>query len=148
MEKKELAFQSFERNQGILEAINKLLIHLKLEQKGLEIKTDIAEANQARLFIQEFLSKLGSLVANEQNFGSLAGIDMRYRSLVRKYMEAKGKRRQFKSLLFRSSPNEILSLLQADGKAGNDELISSLTEFRKLLSDHGFSDLRELIGNI
>ncbi len=39
METKQLAIQSFERGQSILERLDKLLIHLKLTRKALVISS-------------------------------------------------------------------------------------------------------------
>jgi hypothetical protein len=149
MEKKELAFQSYQRNQGLQDAIDKLLIHLKLSGKGINDHLSAQEIANARRLIVAFLLKLNDLVGQSgQQTAPLTGIDGRYRSLVRKYLEAKGKRQLYKSILFRSSPQQVLDQLQKEDAADNQELIASLTEFRTLLEDHGFGDVRELIGEL
>lgn len=150
MEKKELAFQSYQRNQGLQDAVDKLLIHLKLSSKGINDQLTATEIADARQLIIAFLLKLGTLVglsAQQQN-DPLTGIDGRYRTLVRKYLDAKGKKQQYKSILFRNSPQQVLEQLQNENAADDLELISSLTEFRMLLDDHGFGDVRELIGDL
>lgn len=149
METNELAFQSFERNQGLQDAINKLLIHLKLSAKGVDDRLTAAEVSEAREMIIAFLLKLNALVGDlGHDMHALMGIDLRYRSLVKKYMEAKGKKQQFRSVLFRVSPDKMLELLRAEGLGDQKDLIESLTEFRTLMEDHGLKDVRTLMGGL
>lgn len=149
METRELAFQSFERNQSLLEAINKVLIHLKLANKGIDDKIEPAEVDQAKTYISGFMKKLEELVGTAQQGGDpLTGIDLRYRSLVRKYVDAKSRKAQFKSALFKNSPEKVRELISSADSADQIKLIDSLTEFRKLIQSHGLSDIRELIGDI
>lgn len=149
MEKKQLAIQSFERNQGLLDNINKLLIHLKLSQKGIDDNMDQDEISFAKSLITSFFGKLSTLVNEAEDASNpLTGIDMRYRSLVRKYVDAKGKKKQFKSALFKNSPQQVLLLMNSSESSDITKLIESLSEFRSLLEDHGIVDTRELIGDI
>jgi hypothetical protein len=149
MEAKQLAMQSFERNQGLLERINKLLIHLKLSRKGIDDKMGQAEINDAKDLIVKFLTKLDTLVISiEQTSDPLTGIDLRYRNLVRKYVEAKGRKTKFKSTLFKNSPKKVLDLMNSNDSEDIVKLIDSLAEFRSLLEDHAVVDTRELIGDL
>jgi len=149
METKQLAIQSFERGQSILERLNKLLIHLKLTQKGISDQQSAEEIQLAKTTVKLFLSKLSTLVtSNEQDDSALIGVDGRYRNLVHKFAEAKNRSSRYRSALFRKDPNIVLAML--DAPAGDDmvKLIESLTEFRSLLEDHLSSDTRELIGEL
>jgi hypothetical protein len=149
MEAKQLAIQSFERNQGLMESVNKLLIHLKLSAKGVDDQLPPKELADARTLITAFLTKLSSLVGSiEKTADPLTGIDLRYRSLVRKYVDAKSRRQQFKSALFRNSPQKVLELMTSEKPEDHVKLIDSLTEFRALLEDHGQADVRELMGGL
>lgn len=149
METKELAFQSFERNQSLLESINKVLIHLKLSNKGIDDKIKPEEVAYAKKNISDFMRKLEELVGTAQkNADPLTGIDLRYRSLVRKYVDAKSRKTQFKSALFKNSPEKVLDLINSDKAEDHIKLIDSLSEFRKLIQSHGLSDVRELMGDI
>ncbi len=149
METKELAFQSFERNQSLLESINRMLIHLRLSKKGVDDKISVADINASKQYISDFMTKLEQLVSTAQNNADpLIGIDLRYRNLVRKYVDAKSKKTQFKSALFKSSPQKVLELINSDTAEDRIKLIDSLAEFRKLVQTHGLSDIRELMGEI
>ena len=149
METKQLAIQSFERNQGLMECVNKLLIHLKLSAKGIDDQLPINELAGAKTLVTAFLVKLSGLVGSIENTADpLTGIDLRYRNLVRKYVEAKSRRQQFKSALFRNSPQKVLDLMDSEKPEDRLKLIDSLTEFRSLLEDHGLADVRELMGGL
>lgn len=149
METKELAFQSFERNQSLLESINKVLIHLKLSNKGIDDRIKPEDVVNAKKNISDFMKKLEELVSTAQkNADPLTGIDLRYRSLVRKYVDAKSRKAQFKSTLFKNSPEKVLDLIDSNSMDDRVKLIDSLAEFRKLIQSHGLSDVRELMGDI
>lgn len=147
MKTKELAFQSFERNQSLLESINKILIHLKLSTKGIDDRMEAEEINNAKSLVFEFMKKLSSLVGTQNHADPLTGIDLRYRSLVRKYVDAKSRKNQFKSTLFKNSPEKVLELIDSEQTEDRVKLIESLSEFRKLIQNHGLSDVRELMGD-
>jgi hypothetical protein len=148
MKTKELAFQSFERNQSLLESINKVLIHLKLSTKGVDDKIKPEEIEYAKNYIAEFMKKLEELVGSVQkNADPLTGIDLRYRNLIRKYVDAKSHNR-FKSALFKSSPEKVRDLIYSTQADDHLKLIESLSEFRKMIQSHGLSDVRELMGDI
>ncbi|RXF67729.1 hypothetical protein [Arcticibacter tournemirensis] len=149
METKQLAIQSFERGQSILERLNKLLIHLKLSQKGISDQQSAEEIKLAKATVKAFLSKLSTLVSsNEQDASALTGVDGRYRTLVHKFAEAKNRSSRYRSALFRKDPNIVLTMLDAPDGDDASKLIESLTEFRSLLEDHLSSDTRELIGEL
>ena len=149
METKQLALQSFERNQGLLDNINKFLIHLKLSQKGIDDKMDEKEVDGAKSQITLFFGKLNTLVDTAGSAANpLTGVDVRYRSLVRKYVDAKSHRSKFKSILFKNSPEKVMQLMDSSESSDVIKLIESLSEFRSLLEDHGIVDARELIGDI
>jgi len=149
METKQLAIQSFERGQSLLERLNKLLIHLKLTQKGISDQQPADEIQAAKEVVKNFLSKLNSLViATEQDANALTGVDGRYRNLVRKFAEAKGRTSRYRSPLFKKNPQAVLELLDSSVTEDMPKLIESLTEFRALLEDHLSFDTRELIGEL
>ncbi|MEJ7778901.1 MAG: hypothetical protein WKF68_04855 [Daejeonella sp.] len=149
METKQLAIQSFERGQSLLERLNKLLIHLKLTQKGISDQQPAEEIQAAKDVVKSFLSKLSTLVASaEQDANALTGVDVRYRSLVRKFAEAKSRTSRYRSALFKKNPESVLELLDSPVNGDMKKLIESLTEFRALLEDHLSFDSRELIGEL
>lgn len=149
METKWLSIQSFQRSQNLLDIINKYLIHLKLSSKGIDDKVSKDEISTAKETVENFLKKLDVLVNIEaKKTDPLTGLDIRYRRLIRNFVEAKSKRSRFKSTLFKSSPGRVLELVNSTKLEDKKELINSLTELRTLLEDHISVDLKELIGDI
>ena len=147
METKQLAIQSFERSQSILERLNKLLIHLKLKQKGIGDQQPAEDIRLAKEAVKTFLAKLSTLVLSaEQDVNALTGVDGRYRNLIRKFAEAQNRTSRYRSALFRKDPKAVLAILDSPGPEEMPKLIESLTEFRALLEDHLSSDTRELLG--
>jgi hypothetical protein len=149
MENKWLAIQSFERNQNLLQLINKLLIHFKLREKGLEDKMTIEEIDESKTALTNFLRELsGWVLSIEKESDALTGVDIRVRKLVRNFIEARNRGIKFKSALYMNSPSKVLEFLNATEKEETERLIESLTELRGLLEDHVALDARDLIGEI
>jgi hypothetical protein len=149
METKWLSIQSFQRSQNLLDIINRYLIHLKLSAKGIDDKQTKEEIKDAENKIKLFIEKLDNLVKIEsKKTDPLTGLDIRYRKLIRNFVEAKSKKSRFKSSLFKGSPNKVLELIISNNSEDKKELINSLTELRTLLEDHISVDLKELIGDI
>jgi hypothetical protein len=149
METKWLIVQSFERSQTLLEAINKLIIHLKLTAKGVDDRMAREEVDMAFAAVRAFLKKLGELAGSAETKGTpITGIDVRYRKLVRNFVDAKGKSAKYKSVLFKQSPQTVLSLMDTNDLVSRQALIDSLAELGLLLEDHVAIDARELIGEI
>ena len=148
METKWLTVQSFQRNQSLLDLINKLLIHFKLKMEGHDSMFSKDEINEAEQKIRLFLEKLTQLVKSlEDNKGEpLTGTDFRLRSLARNFVDAKGKRRKYKSILFKKSPQLVLEMLQNNQNSEN--LIDSLTELRTLVEEHISADSSEIFGHL
>ncbi len=148
METKWLTVQSFQRNQNLLDLINKLLIHIKLEMEGHKPVFNDNEIKEAEKKIMLFLEKLAKLVKSLENKkgDALTGTDYRLRNLARNYVDAKSKRRKYKSILFKSSPQPVLEMLQKNERS--DNLIDSLTELRTLVEEHISADSSEIFGHI
>ena len=148
METKWLTVQSFQRNQNLLDLINKLLIHFKLEMEGYNSMFSEKEIQEAEQKIKLFLEKLTRLVKSlEDNKGEpLTGTDYRLRNLARNFVDAKSKRRKYKSVLFKSSPQPVLEMLQNNERGEN--LIDSLTELRTLVEEHISADSSEIFGHL
>ena len=166
---KHLSVQSFQRNQGLLEALNNFLIYLKLKSKGLDSKFKAEKIEEAKatilLFLKQlndvvsekatillFLKQLNDVVSEDNNMEApstrLLGLDTRFKSLVSQFNEAKGKKRRFKSVLFRQNPTPVIQMLNKDEIGSSKELIDSLTELGNLIEDHLSTDTREVIGDI
>jgi hypothetical protein len=149
MENKWLTIQSFERNQNLLELINKLLIHFKLAEKGIDDKLTSDEVDESKKELTTFLKNLSSMAMSvEKESDALTGVDVRLRKLVRNFMEARNRGVKFKSALYMNSPSKVLEFLNSTDKAERVQLIDGLTELRGLLEDHVASDTRDLIGEI
>lgn len=148
METKWLTIQSFEKSQSLLESINKLIIHLKLKAIDIDDRMDEEEITFSQNAVKSFLKKLSNLAESAEKQGEpMTGVDIRFRKLVRNFIDAKAKTTRYKSVLFRTSPQVVLDLLE--NKAENNKaLIDSLTELGTLLEDHVSIDARELIGEI
>ncbi|MCB9041183.1 MAG: hypothetical protein H6557_31555 [Lewinellaceae bacterium] len=149
---KHLSVQSFQRNQGLLEALNNFLIYLKLKSKGLDSKFKAEKIEEAKATILLFLKQLNDVVSEDNNMEApstrLLGLDTRFKSLVSQFNEAKGKKRRFKSVLFRQNPTPVIQMLNKDEIGSSKELIDSLTELGNLIEDHLSTDTREVIGDI
>ena len=149
---KHLSVQSFQRNQGLLEALNNFLIYLKLKSKGLDSKFKPKKIEESKRTILLLLKQLDDVVSQENKMESpatrLLGLDTRFKSLVSQFNEAKGKRKRFKSVLFRQNPAPVIQMLDKENIDNPKELISSLTELGNLIEDHLSTDTREVIGDI
>lgn len=149
MENKWLTIQSFERNQNLLELINKLLIHFKLAEKGIDDKLTSDEVDESKKALTTFLKSLSSMAMSvEKESDALTGVDVRLRKLVRNFMDARNRGLKFKSALYMNSPSKVLEFLNSTDKTERAQLIDGLTELRGLLEDHVASDTRDLIGEI
>lgn len=149
---KHLSVQSFQRNQGLLEALNNFLIYLKLKSKGLDSKFKAEKIEEAKTTILLFLKQLNDVVSEDNKTETpttrLLGLDTRFKSLVSQFNEAKGKKKRFKSVLFRQNPTPVIQMLNEDNTGSSKELIDSLTELGNLIEDHLSTDTREVIGDI
>ena len=142
-----LSIRSFERNQTLLSLINKLITHLKLKSHGISDDLDAGEIQKAKNVLKGFLMSIHKAI-NEVSQGSkiLKGVDLRERTFIRKYIDAKKKGKQYKSVLFKKSPSDVIALL--DNENNNDELISSLSDLRNLINEHIAIDLKDLVGDL
>jgi len=147
MDSKMLSIRSFEKNQTLLGLINKLITHLKLRTHGIEDNIEIEEIQKAKNVLKNFLLSIDRSM-KEVSSGSkiLKGVDLRERTFIRKYIDAKKKPKQYKSLLFKKSPLDVIALLENENN--NEELIFSLTDLRNLINEHIAIDLKDLVGDI
>ncbi|MCG8446376.1 MAG: hypothetical protein MI753_11730 [Hyphomicrobiales bacterium] len=148
METKWLTVQSFQRDQNLLDQINKLLIYYKLQSEGINSSFKDKEINDAIDLVQKFLTRLSQLVKSleEKKGEALTGTDYRLRNLARNFVDAKGKRRKYKSLLFKASPDPVLEMMKT--RDNDKALIDSLSELRMLIEDHISTDSSEIFGHI
>ena len=76
----------------------------------------------------------------------ILGVDLRERTFIRKYIDARKKHKQYKSILFKKSPKEVVLLLENDRE--KNLLIESLIDLRNLINEHIAIDLKDLVGDI
>lgn len=150
MESKGLNVKSFHRNQKLLDAINLLLIHLKLIVAGVKSNVDSKMVEDSKSVILLFLKQLDNLVSKveKREEEPLMGTDVRLRSFAKSFVEAKGRRTKFKSALFQASISSINEKLQSDNVSDSAELIQSLAELRVLLEEQISIDSKTIINEI
>ena len=145
-----LAVQSFQHNQDLLAAINKLSIHLRLQLEGNEDAERVGEANKAREMLSSFFRELETLV-NDTERGEevpVLGANPRLRQLARSFVKAKRNRHRFRSSLFRNGAGCFQQLLQSNTKEDRQALLESLEELRVLVEEHMHVDAERVLGEI
>lgn len=147
MDSKMLSIRSFEKNQALLSLINKLITHLKLKSYGVNDNITLEEIEKAKYILKTFLLSVNKAISEVRDGSKiLKGVDLRERTFIRKYIDAKKKPRQYKSVLFKKSPSDVITMLDKDDDA--DALIESLTDLRNLINEHIAIDLKDLVGDI
>lgn len=145
-----LAVQSFQKNQDLLAAINKLSIHLRLQLERNEDAERAGEANKAREMLSSFFRGLEILV-NDTERGEevpVLGANPRLRELARRFVRAKRNRRRFRSSLFRNGAGCFQQLLHSNTKEDRQALLESLEELRVLVEEHMHVDAERVLGDI
>ncbi len=145
-----LTVQSFQHNQDLLTAINKLSIHFRLQLEGHEDAERTEETNKAREMLSSFFRELEILV-NDTERGEempVLGANPRLRQLARSFVTAKRNRRRFRSPLFRKGAGYFQQLLHSDRREDHPALLASLQELRVLLEEHMHVDAERVLGEI
>ncbi len=145
-----LSIQSFYRNQSILDALNRLLVYLKLQGKGVDSRISEAEVRQSKEDVISFLHRLNVLVGSieKKPLEPLIGADERMRSFAKNFVAAKRRNTRFKSLLFKRDISQLEKML-LDLKAPDRlKVIESLSELGTLLEEQTSSYLKEIVGEI
>lgn len=145
-----LTVQSFQHNQDLLTAINKLSIHLRLQLEGHKDAKRIEETNKAREILSSFFRELETIV-NDTERGEgmpVLGTNPRLRQLARNFVTAKRNRRRFRSPLFQKGPAHFQQLLQVERREDYPVLLESLQELRVLLEEHMHLDAERVLGEI
>jgi hypothetical protein len=143
-----LTFQSFQQGQDLLEAINLVSIHTKLQRNGMAGTEHAEPIQQSREKIKAFLQALATLVhqAETKPDQPLLGIDIRRQQLVDRFLDAKRNPRRFRSTLFKKSIEEAIQLLTAESEEERHQLINSLSELRALIEEHIDRDTVRILG--
>lgn len=149
METKWLTIQSFKRNQGLIDHLNKLLVYYKLRILGNDEELKKYDIDESKSTIELFLKRILDFTSSSANKEAILGVDSRLRTFVRSFEDAKTRKRQFKSKLFKESPYEILSLMENPQSIEDIEsIVSSLSDLRTIVETHNSIDLKELIEGI
>lgn len=145
-----LSVQSFQHNQDLLAAINKLSIHLRLQLEGNEDAERAGEANKARDMLSSFFRELETLVKDTERGEEVPvlGANPRLRQLARSFVKAKRNRRRFHSSLFRNGAGRFQQLLHSTKKEDSEALLESLEELRVLVEEHMHVDAERVLGEI
>lgn len=143
-----LTLQSFQQGQDLVEAINTILIHTKLQHNGNSDTVDENQIQKSRDKIKTFLQALTPLVAKlEENPNQpLLGVDSRRRQLVDRFVEAKKHSRRFRSGIFKNSIDEAVRLLELESDEDQQKLIESLSDLRTLIEEHIGDDTVRILG--
>ena len=143
-----LTFQSFQRSQEVLQAINTLSTHLKLSLRGIP-EEDLQAADRSADTLQSFLDKLEA--AAEQAEGStttpIFGVDPRLQQLAEDYLDAKRERR-FRSRLSMRARGTIKTLYASKDRDDQEALIEYLAQLRVLVEEHMRDDANQILGAI
>jgi len=150
MESKGLNIKSFHSNQKLLDAINLLLIHLKLTAVSVTSDIDDDEIKQAKSCLSYFLRQLEGLVVKveKREEEPLTGADIRFRIFAKSFVAAKGNKAKFKSSLFQTNISSILIMMESDVLKNSSDLIQSLTDLRQLIEEHVAIDSKNIISEI
>lgn len=150
MDSKWLSIQSFERNQGLIEDINQVILSFKFKLLGKPVRSGSeGETDKAWGHLERLIPKLIAFSKTDTK-NAILGIDSRYRSFVRSFVEAQSRSTKFRSKLFdRDRAEELLSQIENPRTREDYEaIINSLSDLRVIVEDHNSLDLRELLQNI
>jgi len=144
-----LVVQSFQQSQDLLDSINTLSIHTKLELAGIPDEQRTVPAEDARRKIGTFLEELRRHVEGELNEGRpVVGASPRVRRLARTFERGKRDRVRFRSLLFRRPLSDIQNLLHSPRKEDKPPLLECLKDLRVLIEEHVDADAMKILGEL
>ena len=145
-----LTIQSFQHSQQLLDAINTLSIHTKLELAAIADERRTEAAAKAREVLVSFLKSLKEIL--HENEGAKdrpsLGVDPRLKQLARSFCAAKSDRQRFQSVLFTKTVSGVIELLGSADRADKDALVESLGELRILVEEHLHLDASRILGGI
>lgn len=133
----------------MIDHLNKLLIFYKLNILDSSDEVEQLNIEKSKEIIESFLKKILDFTASSKSKEAILGIDSRLRSFVRSFEDAKNRKWQFKSRLFKESPYDILKLMEnPKSKEDLEAIVSSLSDLRTIVETHNSVDLKELIEGI
>jgi len=144
-----LTFQSFQRNQEVLKAINTLSTHLKLMLSGIADEERTQAADHSVETLRAFLNELEAAAcqADRTEPALMLGVDPRFREFVHDYLTARRDYR-FRSRLFTGPIGDIKTLLSSNAPNDQEALVECLAELRVLVEEHMSDDVSQILGAI
>jgi len=144
-----LTFQSFQRSQEVLKAINTLSVHLKLMLNGIADEERSQAAKQSVETLRAFLDEIEAAAcqADRTEPALMLGVDPRFQQLVHDYLAAR-RRRRFRSRLFTDSIGDVKMLLNSNARSDQRALVECLAELRVLVEEHMHEDVSQVLGAI
>jgi len=144
-----LTFQSFQRSQEVLKAINTLSAHLKLMLSGIADEERSQAAGHSVEALQAFLDELevAACQADRTEPVPMLGVDPRLQQLVHSYLAAR-RHRRFCSRLFTEPIGDIKALLTSKARDDREALVRCLAELRVLVEEHMHDDVSQVLGAI
>lgn len=146
MSSKWLSIESFDNCQRLLLAVNRLLIHFKLKEKGVASPLSPEDVLAAREQVLGFLELLSRHCASHEEDAPFLGVDLRRREFFSRYLEAKSQPERFRSGLFRSDLTALMKRVTEDVGEDDQGVTDSLSDLRVLVEEHMHSDKRQLFG--
>ncbi|MDZ7399194.1 MAG: hypothetical protein ONB37_03410 [candidate division KSB1 bacterium] len=141
-----ISYQSFVKNQQLLEAINTLSIHTKLKLAGDADSGRSQEVEQAKQQIAHFITTFDQLIQKNNDDQTLHGADERLRQLLQDFYSARRDNQKFRSQFFTKSPSQILKLMASDKTEDEEALVECLRELRLLIEQHVHADTTAILG--
>ena len=88
-----LSIRSFEKNQNLLNLINKTVTHLRLKAHNISDDFSDEELLKAGQVLIHFLNSINNAIMESEGSKILKGVDFRERTFIRKFIDAKRKLR-------------------------------------------------------
>lgn len=144
-----LTFQSFQRSQGVLKAINTLSAHLKLMLNGVADEERSQAVDRSAETLQAFFDELEAAArqADRREPALMLGVDPRFREFVHDYLTAR-RHHRFRSRLFTGPIGDIKTLLSSNARSDQEALVECLAELRILVEEHMSDDVSQILGAI
>jgi hypothetical protein len=144
-----LTTESFELNQAIISAINRLSIHAKLSLARKRDAASVESLEHARRALRDFLDRFGPLVRDieRDQEAPIVGVAPRLGMLARNYVRAR-KTEPAHAPLRSASLGELRSLIDSDRLEDQRMLVECLRELRTLVEEHAHADDIGVLGEM
>jgi hypothetical protein len=142
-----LTFQSLQRSQEVLQAINTLSIHLTLTLDGIADEERSQAADHSVETLRSFLDELAAAATQVEQSepAPILGVDPRLQQLAQDYLAAR-RRQRFRSCLRAAPIDSIKTLLTSRDRRDWKALLECLAELRVLVEEHMHDDASKILG--